>query len=164
MFIGGKMMENLCDTCGTNQHCCTRLDGLMLTKDEYETRFRRHEENLLVQQSGGFYRVTPRDGAACPNWDHGGCAIYLNRPIDCRLFPYMMVRVDKGKGPLKILLKTSSLCPKVDAAGVLMPETEARALATEFWRKIAGDRADIIVQRESGLLYQLRSGINGILR
>ncbi len=158
------MMDNLCDQCSTDQHCCKQLTGLMLTREEYEAQFKNYEENLFVEESDGVYKVTPRNGTACPHWDHGGCAIYPNRPIDCRLYPYMMTRVDKGKDTLKVTLQMSSQCPKIDAVGMLKSETEAHALATEFWRKVTGDETGIIVQRESRLVSQLRSWIKAIFR
>lgn len=159
-----NMVDNLCDPCSTNQHCCTRLDGLMLTRDEYEAHFKKYEESLLVEESDGVYRVSPRNGAACPNWGDGGCTVYPHRSIDCRLYPYIMARVDKGNGTLKVTLRMSSQCPKTDVLGRLMPKTEAYALATEFWRKVAGDETAIIVRCESGLASRMRSWIQAISR
>jgi len=158
------MVDNLCDTCSTEQHCCTRLTDLKLTRDEYEAQFKKFEENLSVIQSDGVYTVTPRKGTACPHWDRGGCTIYPNRPIDCRLFPYIMTRIDKDKDALKITVIRSSLCPHVDVVCGLMSETETRALVTEFWRKVAGDETRIIVKRESGPVSHLRYWIKEIFR
>jgi len=159
-----SVMDNLCDMCSTDQHCCTRLNGLMLTGNEYEAHFKNCEENLLVQQSNGSYIVTPGNGAACPHWRQGGCAIYLNRPIDCRLYPYMMARVDRRKDTCTVTLKMSTLCPKVDTLGRMMPETEARGLVTKFWSEVAGDETNIVIQRESGLVSQVRSRIMAVFR
>jgi Fe-S-cluster containining protein len=136
----------------------------MLTRDEYEAQFKQYEENLFVKQSDGVYIVTPRNGSACPYWGRGACTIYRNRPIDCRLYPYMMTQVDKENDELKINLNTSSLCPKSDALRMLMPEAEARAHIAEFWREVVGDEMRIIVQRESGLVSHLRSWIKAIVR
>ncbi|MCT8337380.1 hypothetical protein FKB36_07695 [Methanoculleus sp. Afa-1] len=153
--------DNLCVTRCPNQRCCKQLSGLMLTRDEYETLFKSHEENLLVKQSDDIYVITPRDGAACPHLFQDGCAVYPDRPLDCRLYPYMMTGVARNGDRLKVFLKGSLRCP---LAVALMPEAEARALVTEFWRKAAGEGMDIIVRPESELVYQLRSWIRALTR
>lgn len=155
-----KSSDNLYDTRCPDQHCCKQLTGLMLTRDEYEKLFKSHEENLSVKQSDGIYIVTPRDGAACPHWAQGGCTVYLDRPLDCRLYPYMMTRVARSGDRIKVFLKAGQHCALME----LMSKAEAHALVTEFWRKAAGDGADIIIRPESELVYRLQSWIRALTR
>lgn len=153
-------MENLCETCRTDQivqRCCTRITDLMLTDDEYSAHFQQHEKDLFVKHANGVYAVTPRNGNPCPQWSRGGCTIYRDRPLDCRLYPYQMARIRPEKDTLRIRFETSSICPQTELFLTLMPETEARALIEEFWRKVVGDEVRIVIERESGFASRLRS-------
>ena len=147
---------NPCVACTTNQHCCTRLSGLILTQKEFDELFKSHAERLLVRQSNKVVIVSTKDGDACPHWAKGGCGIYQDRPIDCRIFPYILTRVIEKRNKVKIIFHTKTDCPQKDKMYALMPEAAARALAMEFGKKIYGEDKTIIVECEKGLLSQLR--------
>jgi len=147
---------NPCVACTTNQHCCTRLSGLILTQKEFDALFKSHAEGLLVRHADKIVIVSTRDGGACPHWSKGGCRIYQDRPIDCRIFPYILTRVIEKRNKVKIIFHTRTDCPQKDILYALMPEAAARALAMEFGKNIFGEKKTIIVERERGLFSQLR--------
>lgn len=147
---------NPCSACATNQHCCSRLSGLILMQKEFDVLFKSRAEGLLVRQANKVVIVSTKDGGACPHWAKGGCKIYQDRPIDCRIFPYIMTRVIEKKNKVKIIFHTRTDCPQKDKMFVLMPEAAVRALIMEFGKRIYGEDKTIIVECEKGLLSQLR--------
>lgn len=151
---------NFCTACPTGQHCCSRLSELMLTEDEFESRFKRHEERLLIDRADGAVSVTPREGSACPHWHDNGCQIYMDRPIDCRLFPYIMTRRVGRRDRVRITFTRSSLCQCADILCDATSESDACALIVEFGKKVYGDRAVIIAGRDSRPLSGIRRRIS----
>ena len=146
--------DNPCMACITN--CCTikGLCGLMLTKGEFEAHFMRHAERLLIRLSDEYVIISSKEGQVCPHLEEGGCRIYHDRPIDCRLYPYVMRFVFKKTKRVKIALHSRSDCPQKEV--LLSPEADARALVTEFGKKVYGEDKTIIVQRETGLVSRLQ--------
>ena len=128
----------------------------MLTKEEFEKHFRKHAEGLMIRQAGKFIIISSREGRLCPNFENDRCRIYQDRPIDCRIFPYILTRVIEKRNKVKIIFHTRTDCPQKDILYALMPEAAARALAMEFGKNIFGEKKTIIVERERGLFSQLR--------
>ncbi|HUJ79177.1 MAG TPA: phosphatidylglycerol lysyltransferase domain-containing protein [Nitrospiria bacterium] len=65
------------------------------------------------ERSGGRVALTPHpagEGFVCPAFDVGTnrCAIYDDRPLDCRLYPFVVIRSPEGGRPL---LGWDQLCP-----------------------------------------------------
>ena len=63
--------------------------------------------------SGGRITLIPHpqgEGYICPAFDAGtnGCTIYEVRPLDCRLYPFAVMRPPRGEG---VLLGWDRLCP-----------------------------------------------------
>jgi Fe-S-cluster containining protein len=146
--------DNPCVACTTN--CCTIKGwcGLMLTKDEFEEHFKSHAEGILIRQSDKYVVISSKEGRVCPHLEDGGCRIYQDRPIDCRLYPYVMRFVSENAKKVKIAFHTRSDCPQKKT--MLLPEADARALVMEFGKKVFGEDKTIIVQREKGLVSRLR--------
>lgn len=140
--------SNPCATCSTNYGCCTLKGtcGLMLTKEEFDRHFKGHTDKLVVISSRNFVIISSRDSFACPHLDVDGCKIYDDRPIDCRLFPYMMSNVFEMRGQIKIVFHDRSDCPQ--RFHLLHPVDEARTLVMEFARSVFGRDRPIIVNFE----------------
>jgi Fe-S-cluster containining protein len=149
--------DNPCLTCSIHQDCCTNLHGLKLTRNEYEAHFRQHADVLSVSQDGGIVTVSKKNGGACPNWKSDGCGVYLERPVECRLFPFTMDRVDLKKNEVIIGFHSDVNCPQKEK--LLMPEPEAHALmrrfATEAFGEVPAVRA--YRMRRGGLFEKLTS-------
>ena len=128
----------------------------MLTQNEFNALFKSRAEGLWVRQARNVVIVSARDGGACPFWGKDGCRIYQDRPMDCRVYPYILTRVIEKRNNAKIIFHTRTDCPQKDRLYELMPEAAARALALEFGEKIFGKDTAIIVEREKGLLSKLR--------
>ena len=83
-------------------------------------------------RSGGRVTVVPHpagEGFMCPAFDvsTNRCAIYDERPLDCRLYPYVVMRPPEG-GPS--LLGWDRLCPSLrEEADPLLPLTTAPVVA-----------------------------------
>jgi Fe-S-cluster containining protein len=131
----------------------------MLTKSEFNKLFKSHEQELLVRQSNKVVVVSSEEGGACPHWGKGGCRIYQDRPIDCRVYPYIMTRVIEKRNKVKIVFHARTDCPQKDRMYALMSETDASALVREFGKKLYGKDKTIIVQCEKGLVSRLRNRI-----
>lgn len=155
--------DNPCNACSLNQACCRRLSGLMLTRDEYERLFRNFAEGLSVKKSNGVVIVSSRVEGACPHWKYGGCMIYPERPIDCRLYPYAIRHLIEKRRKITIVFHDGAGCPHGDGLYALMTESEIRALIVAFGRKIYGEQVTIVVQREKGAFSRLRHRIEAAL-
>ncbi len=148
--------DNPCAACITNRGCCTLKGwcGLMLTKDEFELHFKEYSNGLSVRLTNDYVVISTKEGLACPHLTGSGCRIYQDRPIDCRLFPYVMRFVSANAKKVKIAFHTRSDCPQKNT--LLIPEAAARALVREFGEKVFGGDKTIVVVREKGLLSRLR--------
>jgi Fe-S-cluster containining protein len=156
-------MDNPCISCSTNQHCCTQLSELMLTKEEFYGKFHAIEENLLVKQSNNSFIISPKGGKACPHWEKGGCGIYYDRPIDCRLYPYMIIQIVEKRNKVYITYTSKSLCPLKERLQILMPKTDACKLVVEFGKKNFGEEKTIISLYEDGLVSSIRNRIETVI-
>jgi Fe-S-cluster containining protein len=158
-----ETQDNPCKECTLNHDCCRRFSGLMLTRDEYERHFRNTTEGLVVKKANGFFVVSSRTEGECPYWGNGGCLIYPDRPIDCRLYPYVIRHLIEKKRKVHMVFHDRSACPQRDSVYALMPESEIRALVKAFGRKVYGESKTIIVHREKGVLSRLRYRIEAAL-
>jgi Fe-S-cluster containining protein len=141
--------NNPCGTCSTHQGCCSLKGacGLMLTKDEFEKHFKAYSERLVVRSSKKFVIISSRDGFTCPHLGGNGCGIYHDRPIDCRLFPYMMNHVFENRWRVRIVFHDKSDCPQL--ANLIQPVAEAKALARSFAQSVFGTGRPITVHFEA---------------
>lgn len=135
--------DNPCLTCPDT--CCALKghDGLRLSKEEFDAHFKNREQDLNVRVEDKITIISSKEGLLCPNLGDKGCRVYLERPIDCRLYPYQMLPVYETGRIVKFLLYMESAC--VEGKTFSIPEAEARALVHEFGKKVYGDKM-IIVQ------------------
>jgi Fe-S-cluster containining protein len=155
---------NPCRSCTINQGCCTRLSGLMLTQDEYDRHFKSYGDGLVLRKSHGVFIVTPSPEGACPHWGNGGCSIYQDRPIDCRLHPFIIRHMIEKRREVKIVFHNRTECPQKASLCAMMPESEIRALVAAFGKKVYGENIAIIVHREKGPFSRLRHRLEAALR
>ncbi|HZV81857.1 MAG TPA: YkgJ family cysteine cluster protein [Geobacteraceae bacterium] len=155
--------NNPCLACPTNQHCCSRLSGLLLSEDEFRRHFAGHRDGLSVRRSGKVVSVSAKSGGPCPHWGNDGCRIYRERPIDCRVFPYIPYRIiDRGER-IKIVFHTRSDCPQKESLFLQMPEAEVKALLLAFGRQLYGETRTIVVQQETGIFSRIRTRIEAAI-
>lgn len=149
--------DNPCLTC--TDTCCG-IPGkfsLRLSKDEFEKHFRVKEHDLLVSEKDKVIMIFSKEGKVCPNLDKKGCRIYLDRPIDCRLYPYQMLTLYETRNKVKILLYIKPNC--VENRTFHIPENEARGLVEEFGRKVYGHKKIIVQVFEDKFFAKLRNKI-----
>ena len=128
----------------------------MLTKAEYAKHFSGHLETLILRKSGNFVVISSKDGFVCPHLTSQGCGIYLERPIDCRLFPYTMSNIFEKRKNISIVFHSRADCSQIKS--LLGPEDEARRLIMEFARSVFGSARPI------GIHYEKRKTLLSILR
>lgn len=136
-------IENPCLTCP--DICCSLKGecGLRLSKAEFEACFKEYEQGLNVREEGGIVIISTKDGLVCPNLGAKGCRIYLERPIDCRLYPYQMLPVYETRRKVKIMLYMQTSC--VADRTFSVSEAQARDLIMAFGNKAYGEK-EIVVQ------------------
>jgi len=148
----GDVKSNPCLACSTNQHCCSRVSGLMLSEDEFGRHFARHQDELSVWRSHKVVTVSAKNGGPCPHWGQDGCRIYGERPIDCRIFPYVPIYVIDRGSRVKIVFHSRSDCPQKGNLFLLMPEAGVKKLLMALGRNLYGETRAIVVQQEKGML------------
>lgn len=150
---------NPCVECiKSSKHGCCALKGacgLMLTNDEYDRHFKAHAEGLEIRQSKKFHIISSKEGLICPHFENGACGIYHDRPLDCRLYPYVMRRfIERGR-KVKIVFHSKSDCPDKPALFRLMQEAAAKELVVAFGKKVYGENACVSARHEKGLFSRL---------
>ena len=154
---------NPCLACSTGQHCCIRLSGLLLSADEFRTLFKDHQEKLSIRQSNRVTIVSTQKGNACPHWGENGCRIYGQRPIDCRVFPYVTARIIEKRSTVKIVYHSRSDCPLKEQLFLNMPEADIKKLLKEFGKVVYGSAKSIDVQHERGCLSRFRNRVEAAI-
>jgi Fe-S-cluster containining protein len=135
--------------------CCALKGecGLRLSQAEFDTHFKVHMQNLLVRREGQLVIISTKEGLVCPNLGDKGCRIYIDRPIDCRLYPYQMMPVYETRRKIKFMLYMTPNC--VADKTFHYPEQEAKKLVMEFCRRVYGDKKIIIQVYENRFLPKL---------
>jgi Fe-S-cluster containining protein len=156
--------DNPCLACNTNQHCCSELSGLFLAEQEYNQHFKKHEAILDVVWSNKFAAVSRKAGGPCPHWGKDGCRIYPDRPIDCRVFPYVTTQAIVKRNHVRITFHSRSDCPIRDRLYLQIPETEVRSLLVALGKKAYGETKRIIVCHEDEIAAKLRNRVRYFLK
>ena len=138
---------NPCAACTIDQGCCTHLSGLRLTRIEFDRCFKHHTEEILVDREGPLFVVSQRDGAACPNWQDGGCAVYDARPRECALFPHTLYVRSHAADGVSVRVHSDTNCPQ--KAQLLSSAAEAERMAREFAEEAFGSSTAIRVEHET---------------
>lgn len=135
--------NNPCKTCEIDQKCCKVL-GLKLSRPEFEKHFKKHSDNLSITKYNEMFIVYPRNNLPCPYWnEESGCGIYLDRPIDCRLYPYDLHQIVKKNGKIEISFYDQTECPHREE--LFIPVDEAKALMKTLAREVYGEDKPITI-------------------
>jgi|GEM_PF-1617417 len=130
--------KNPCLACRVNQQCCSQLSGLRLSREEFEKYFQDHANELSIIKYRKTFIVSARNHQTCPHWRESGCAIYMDRPSDCRLYPYEITRVREKKDRIEVLFSDNPGCPLRE--DLLLPIEEAKSIIEGFCRDVYGER------------------------
>ncbi len=155
-----KVQKNPCEGCMVN--CCKAMSGLVVSKEEFERHFERHKAGIIIQKCGKVFILRPKEGRVCPHFENGGCRIYKDRPIDCRVYPYVISRVFERGTKAKLIFHTRSDCPQKKLLYSLISEAEVRELVLDFGKKVYGRDKKIIVQYEKNAVLRLLNRLEGI--
>jgi Fe-S-cluster containining protein len=128
--------ENPCLFCNVQKKCCNPLEGLRLSSAEFERHFRKHLDCVSVLKYGRTFLVSSRKGSPCPYLGEHGCRIYGERPVDCRLFPYVLVNMRKKRDRILVTFRKDSDCPHREE--LFAPLEEARELVTSLAQEVFG--------------------------
>jgi Fe-S-cluster containining protein len=158
-----NIQVNPCLACSTGQHCCSRLSGLVLSADEFRTHFEGHRKELSVTHANKVVIVSSTNETACPHWEPGGCRIYRQRPIDCRVFPYVTARIIEKRSKVKIVFHSRSDCPLKDQLYRTIPEADIRNLLLELGKSVYGSAKTIFVLHERGFISRLQNRVEAAI-
>lgn len=137
---------NPCAACTIDQDCCKHLSGLRLTQIEFNRCFKQHGDEIVVEREGPLFVLSQRDGAACPNWQEGGCAVYDVRPRECALFPQTLYVQQRGDA-ISIRVHSDTCCPL--KAQLISSERVGEQIAREFAEEAFGENSRIRVGYET---------------
>lgn len=133
---------NVCAACEIDQHCCANLTGLKLSKAEFKRNFLHHRKSLLIEEYRGIYRVSGRVNR-CPNWRGDQCAVYDDRPFECRFFPYTIAETMRIGRLVVLTYHHQTLCPQKDR--LLAPRTEVVDMLVSFAEDAFGRDVRVVV-------------------
>ena len=98
----------------------------------------------MIDRDGPVYVISPRVGP-CPNWQRDGCAVYDDRPRECRLFPFTLFVRKGGEGVVSLGYHCDTRCPM--KGRLAMPKAEVVRLVAEFGQDAFGDRTEVRAER-----------------
>ena len=139
--------NNPCMTCVVDKKCC-RVMGLKLSKREFEAHFKKYSDRLSIIKYKNMYIISPRDDRPCPHLIETGCGIYLDRPIDCRLYPYDLHQIKEKNGTIEIVFYDQTDCPHKE--GLFIPVEEAKELMRYLARELYGKDKPIKIKFSPG--------------
>jgi len=145
-----NIVDNPCSSCDVEQECCRQLKYLRLSKSEYLQHFAKHKEKITIHNFDETYMVSSKEDQPCPNWSNKKCMVYLERPVECRIFPHTIGVIRKNFNNVLITYHARILCPK--KRELLMPDTKVNKLVLYFAREAFGDKYFIKVKREKSIL------------
>jgi len=118
-----------CAACSVHQACCKDLNGLRLTREEYERLFARFSDRVQVEDRGLYFLLTSVDAGPCPHWT-GKCSVYLERPVECRLYPHTITHIEGGPQAVAVHVHSATGCP--GAAALTHPPEVVADLCRQF--------------------------------
>ena len=138
--------ENPCLKCSIDQGCCTHLSGLRVNQAEFDRCFASHQDKLSIEREGPLFKISVHDGGACPNWKDQ-CAVYEDRPMECRLFPHTIGSVFDGETLLLTVHKRTDCPLKKELA---MGDQAAVEMVEQFARETVGPERAYRVVLDAG--------------
>jgi len=149
--------DNPCLTCPDT--CCGTPGkfSLRISKEEFEKHFKDRADDLIIKEDGNVVMIFSKEGKACPNLGKKGCEIYLDRPIDCRLYPYQLLQLYETRTKAKLQLYIKPNC--IENKTFFTPEEDATALVEEFGRNVYGDKKIIVQIFEDKFFAKLKNKI-----
>lgn len=111
-------------------HCCGKSAVKPPILLPFETQFGKED---TYTETGEIFRIKKSSVTGfCKFLDENQrCTIYDKRPVECRLYPYIMQYDFEKK---RVLLKLHSLCPqRTDADKPILPD-EVKTVNEEFWK------------------------------
>lgn len=99
-----------CGACPIDQDCCKNLTRLRVTPAEYERLFAQHAERFIIEDRGLYLILSARAESPCPYWKDG-CSTYLDRPVECRLYPHTISHVEASDERVDVHVHAVTPCP-----------------------------------------------------
>jgi Fe-S-cluster containining protein len=124
-----QQAPNYCGACPTN--CCSPCIDLKVTKSEFDRCFAAHADKLSVKDLGAYLEVTSNKTKDCPNFINDCCAIYDDRPMECRLYPHSVQDIDLiAEGVRAYVHAGTRTCPQ--KAKLIATEPEVLSMVQGF--------------------------------
>ncbi|HLD41424.1 MAG TPA: YkgJ family cysteine cluster protein, partial [archaeon] len=88
----------------------------VFTKDEVDLLIKKGiDKNNFTSEDGKHYTVVFKEKEGLHNLcpfvrDNMLCSIYENRPVDCKIWPFAIIRKEKG---IYLAIDTKELCPGI---------------------------------------------------
>jgi len=90
--------KNLCNTCQDHSCCTTFASPLIFNSDLLKIKSVTNEkffEFIKVNDKKMMALTKKKDSSSCHFWDSKvGCRIYQHRPLECRMFPFDIHKID----------------------------------------------------------------------
>lgn len=134
-----EAFDGPCGTCSIDQQCCQRLTWLRLTAREYEEHFARHRGLFNASGRAPVYVISAKPSGSCPHFIDSRCAIYDDRPFECRLYPYSFGMIRRTERTVTISFHSVTRCPHKKALFRLISKDDARDIVRGFAREAFGD-------------------------
>jgi len=158
--IVSETKYNACNKCSIDQACCSNLSGLRVSEKEYRQLFAKHIDKIEVEQSGRIYSISGKNGSSCPNWVNKQCAVYVDRPMECSLFPYTIGRIVHKGNRVNITYHSRTRCPEKKV--LLISKAEANKMLFAFAESAFSD-AEIIKIEYEWLFTRLKNKITSFI-
>ncbi len=88
---------DVCNYCSNGGRCCSSFDRINAPVLNNEEMIKIRE----ILNSNNFYEIVDKkiyimklNNNKCIFWRNGRCSIYKNRPLDCRLYPFDIIKKD----------------------------------------------------------------------
>ena len=105
---------SFCEGCPAHSNCCTgkTVDLPVLTPADAQTISEKTgipRPEFCSETEGQLLTMRARAGGGCYFYRDGKCGVYDVRPIDCRMFPFDIDRMESGQ---LTTIVYSTACPK----------------------------------------------------
>jgi len=145
-----EQSPSYCGACPTN--CCSPCIDLKVTRQEFDRCFARHADKLSVKDLGAYLEVTSNITKDCPNFIDDRCAIYEDRPMECRLYPHSVQDIDLISGGVRAYVHAGTrMCPH--KSELMAPEPQVLEMVRGFLEDAyPGVPQTIVLEQDPGRL------------